>query len=58
LFFEKVDKLTVAMKEMGNPFQEENGYLLKLDTKNIAHPSTAQLITTHTRRARHNFKNS
>jgi hypothetical protein len=47
LFFEKVDKLTVAMKNMGNPIQEATGYLLTLDTKDIAHPSAAELITTH-----------
>jgi hypothetical protein len=33
LFFEKVDKLTVAMKDMGYPFQKETRYLLKLDTQ-------------------------
>ena len=29
---------------MGNPFQEETGDLLSLDTKDVAHPSAAEQI--------------
>jgi hypothetical protein len=32
LFYKKVDKLTAAMQEMSNLFQEKTGYLLTLDT--------------------------
>ena len=35
------------MEEMGNPFKEESGDLLTLDTKDIADSSAAQLIATH-----------
>jgi len=32
---------------MGNPFQEESGDLLSLDTKDIASPSNAERTATH-----------
>ena len=51
-FFEKVKQLTMVMEEMGNPFEEESGDLLTLDTKDIADPSDAQLIATHHERER------
>ena len=35
------------MKNLGNPFLEESKDLLALDTKIIAHPSAAELLTTH-----------
>ena len=35
-FFEKIKQLTMVMEEMGNPFEEESGDLLTLDTKDIA----------------------
>jgi len=35
-FLEKVQRLTNTLEEMGNPFQEESGDLLSLDTKDIA----------------------
>ena len=41
-FFEKVKRLTLVMEEMGNPYEEESGDLLTLDTKDIADPSAAQ----------------
>ncbi|KAJ8353458.1 hypothetical protein SKAU_G00210250 [Synaphobranchus kaupii] len=43
VFFEKADRLYKAMNDMGNPFQEETGDLLTLDTKDIAHPSAAEM---------------
>ena len=54
-FFEKVKQLTKVMEEMGNPFEEESGYLLTLDTKDIADPSAAQLIATHHERGKDKF---
>ena len=50
--FEKVKQLTMVMEEMGNPFEEESGDLLTLDTKDIADPSDAQLIATHHERGK------
>ncbi|KAJ8394319.1 hypothetical protein AAFF_G00047260 [Aldrovandia affinis] len=47
VFFENVEKLSQAMKDMGNPFQEESRDLLSLDTKDIAHHTAAELIGTH-----------
>jgi hypothetical protein len=36
--FDKVQKLYTVIKDMGNPFMEENGGLFTLDTTIIAHP--------------------
>ncbi len=39
--------MTSTLGEMGNPFQEETGDLLSLDTKDIASPRSAERIATH-----------
>ncbi len=39
--------MTNTLEEMGNPFQEETGDLLSLNTKDIASPDSAARITTH-----------
>ena len=44
-FFEKVQKL-YTMKDMGNPFMEETGYLFTLDTQIIAHPNVADMVAS------------
>ena len=41
---------------MRNPFQEETGDLLSLDTKDIVHPSPADHIDTHNERGRIRFQ--
>ena len=46
-FLDDVKKLTNTLEEMGNPFQEDNGDLLSLDTKDIASPHNAERIATH-----------
>ena len=46
-FFDKVQKLYTVMKDMGNPFMDETGDLFTLDTKCIAHPSVAEMISSH-----------
>ncbi|KAJ8364285.1 hypothetical protein SKAU_G00131160 [Synaphobranchus kaupii] len=56
VFFEKADRLYKAMNDMGNPFQEETGDLLTLDTKDIAHPSAAEMVGTHYERGRIKFQ--
>ena len=35
------------MKDMGNPFMDETGDLFTLDAKCIAHPSVAEMISSH-----------
>ena len=40
-FKERVDKLSQALKDLGNPFQEDSKDLYSLDTKDIAHPNSA-----------------
>jgi len=42
-FLQKVQKLSHAMRDLGNPFQEESQDLLSLDKKVIAHPCAAEL---------------
>ncbi|KAJ8372700.1 hypothetical protein AAFF_G00277690 [Aldrovandia affinis] len=56
VFFENVGKLSQAMKDMGNPFQEESRDLLSLDTKDIAHHTAAELIGTHLEKGKVRFQ--
>jgi hypothetical protein len=44
------------MKDVGNPFQEETGCLLTLETTDIAHPSAAELITTQYEKGKTQFQ--
>ena len=46
-FLDRVDKLFSTIKEMGNPFLEESKDLLTIDSKIVAHPTAAELISTH-----------
>ena len=55
-FFDKVKKLSSVMREMGNPFQEDSSDLLVLDTKDIADPATAAMVSTHHIRGKAQFK--
>ncbi len=41
---------------MGNPFQEESQDLLSLDTKDIAHHTAAELISTHYEKGKVRFQ--
>ena len=56
MFREKVEKLSQAIKDMGNPFQEETMELLSLDTKDVTHPAAAELISTHLEKGRKRFQ--
>ncbi|KAJ8358245.1 hypothetical protein AAFF_G00020150 [Aldrovandia affinis] len=56
VFFENVEKLSQAMKDIGNPFQEESRDLLSLDTKDIAHHTAAELIGTHLEKGKVRFQ--
>ena len=55
VFLEKVEKLSQAMMDMGNPFQEESQDLLSLDTKDISHHTAAELIGTHLEKGKARF---
>ena len=55
-FYEKIGKLYIIMKEMGNPFQEETSDLLTLDTKIIATPDSGNMVTTHYKTGQSRFK--
>lgn len=54
-FIERVQKLHTVMKEMGNPFMEETGELLTLDTKSVAHASAAALVAEHYKKGKASF---
>ncbi|CAE1256528.1 unnamed protein product [Acanthosepion pharaonis] len=54
-FFEKVQRLTSVIEEMGNPFSEESTDLLSLDTKDIADP-TAALVASHLEKGKEQFQ--
>ncbi|CAE1300480.1 unnamed protein product [Acanthosepion pharaonis] len=47
MFLEKVETVTQAMQDMGNPYQEECRDLLSLDAKDIGHQTAAEPIGTH-----------
>ncbi|KAJ8046459.1 hypothetical protein HOLleu_05133 [Holothuria leucospilota] len=55
-FLERVEKLFNVMTDMGNPFQEDSRDLMSLDTKDIAHPSAAKLISTHYEKGKARFE--
>lgn len=46
-FLERVNKLSNVLLDLGNPFQEESGDLFSLDTKEVAHSSSAELVHSH-----------
>ena len=46
-FLEQVQRLTSTMEEMDNPFQEETGNLLSLDTKDVESHRNAERIASH-----------
>ena len=54
-FFENVKAMTTLLQDMCNPFQDESSELL-LDTKNIAEPSLAQLVSAHHQRGLQQFE--
>ena len=56
VFLDNVEKFFQTITDMGNPFQEESNDLLSLDTKDIAHPSAAELISTHYERGKSQFQ--
>ena len=55
VFLEKVGRLTKVIYDLGNPFQEESNDLLTLDTKEIAHTSVHELVSTHYERGADRF---
>ena len=55
-FLGMVQRLTTTLEEMGNPFQEESGELLSLDTKTIASSCNAAKIATHISHGNSSFK--
>lgn len=55
-YFGKVDALFKALQEMGNPFQEQSADLLRLDTKDVADPALASMVSSHHTRGRSQFK--
>lgn len=44
-----------VLKDVGNLFMEETGEQLTLDTKNIAHPSAAEMVATHFEKGKCHF---
>jgi hypothetical protein len=43
---QSINQSITVMNDMGNPFMEETGDLIKLDTKMIAHPSLAEMVAS------------
>ena len=46
-FFDRVQKLSQVLQDLGNPFQEDSTELFTIDSKDVAHPSSADLVHTH-----------
>ena len=43
-FLERVQKLSPVLQDLGNPFQEDSADLFSIATKDVAHPSFAELV--------------
>ena len=46
-FLERVKKLSNCLKDLGNPFEEESRDLYSIGTRDIANPSSAELLQTN-----------
>lgn len=46
-FLDKVNNLYSVMTEMGNPYMDESKELVTLDTKHVAHPTAAEMVSQH-----------
>lgn len=55
-FLDRVNKLHSVMLEMGNPFMDESKELVTLDTKNVAHPTAAELVAKHHEKGKKSFE--
>ena len=44
LSIEKVEKLFKAIADIGNPFQDDSGNLVSLDTKDVTYPNAVELV--------------
>ena len=55
-FLEKVNNLYAVMTEMGNPFTDDSKELVTLDTKNVAHPSAAEMVGQHFQKGKTSFE--
>lgn len=42
-FFDRVQKHSQVLQDLGNPFQEDSTELFTIDSKDVAHPSSAEL---------------
>lgn len=55
-FLRKVNNLYAVMTEMGNPFTDDSEELVSLDTKNVAHPSAAEMVGQHFQKGKISFE--
>ena len=55
-FLGKVNNLYAVMTEMGNPFTDDSKELVTLDTKNVAHPSAAEMVGQHFQKGKTSFE--
>ena len=46
-FLERVQKLSQVLQDLGNLSQEDSADLFSIDTKDVAHPSSAELVHSH-----------
>ena len=56
VFLENVDRLFQNLIDMGNPFQEDSSDQLSLDTKDIAHPSVVEMVSSHYEKGKDRFQ--
>ena len=55
-FIERVSKLSLALLELGNPFQEESQDLYSIDTKDIACLSSVECLKSHFEQGQSKFQ--
>ena len=50
-FLRRIQKLSQVLQHLGNPFQEDSADLFSIDTKDVAHLSSAELVQSLAKRS-------
>ena len=56
-FLERVQKLSQVLQDLQNPFQVDSADLFSIDTKDVPHPSIAELVYSHLQKGQIQYQN-
>ena len=56
-FLERVQKLSQVLQDLGNPFHGDSVDLFSIDTKDVAHPSSVELVHSHLQKGQTQYQN-